>query len=329
MRRRDLLALVAGATILRPPAAPGQQKAMPVVGFLTAGSVDPNPMARLTGPIHQGLSEMGYIDGENYTVEYRAADGHYERLPELAADLVSRKVAVIVTTGGSPPALAAKSATSTIPIVFANVADPVGTGLVSNLARPGGNLTGFANVSIQLTPKRIELISELVPQAGVIALLVNPNNPTIDAEISLARSAADKRQVQLLVLKASSEAEIDASFVFLVQQHAAALVVNPDNLFVEQIKRLLTLTSDNAVPAIYAQRSQAVSGGLISYGIDPQVINRQAGIYTGRILKGEKPAELPVQQPTKFELVVNLKTAKALGITVPQSLLARADEVIE
>jgi putative tryptophan/tyrosine transport system substrate-binding protein len=234
MRRRDLLILVAGATILRPPAAPGQQKAMPVVGFLTAGSVDPNPMARLTGPIHQGLSEMGYIDGENYTVEYRAADGHYERLPVLAADLVSRKVAVIVTTGGSPPALAAKSATSTIPIVFANVADPVGTGLVSNLARPGGNLTGFANVSIQLTPKRIELISELVPQAGVIALLVNPNNPTIDAEISLARSAADKRQVQLLVLRASSEAEIDASFVFLVQQHAAALVVNPDNLFVEQ-----------------------------------------------------------------------------------------------
>jgi putative ABC transport system substrate-binding protein len=329
MRRRDLLVFVAGATTLRQLVAGAQQTTMPVVGFLAAGSFDADPSLRLRGPIHQGLSETGYIDGENYTAEYRGADYHYERLPELAADLVSRKVAVIVTTGGSPPALATKSATSTIPIVFANVADPVGVGLVANLARPGGNVTGFANVSIQLTPKRIELLSELVPQARVIALLVNPTNPTKDAEIALAREAADTKGLQLVVLEASSEGEIDASFVLLAQQHAAALVVNPDDLFNRQIKRLLTLTSDNAVPAIFPARSQAVSGGLISYGIDAQAINRQAGVYAGRILKGEKPADLPIQQPTKFELVINLKTATALGLIVPPTLLARANEVIE
>jgi putative ABC transport system substrate-binding protein len=329
MRRRDLLILVAGATILRPPAAPGQQKAMPVVGFLVAGSVDPNPMTLLTGPVHQGLSEMGHIDGENYTVEYRAAEGHYERLPELAADLVSRKVAVIVTQGGLPPALAAKSATSTIPIVFANLADPVGTGLVASLARPGGNVTGFANVSLQLHPKRLELLSELVPEAMVIALLVNPNNQNTEHVVSDVKEAAHAKRVQLPVLKASTEAEIDDAFGSLNELHAGALVVEDEAFFYSRRGQLVALASRHNVPASYGAPEFAVSGGLMSYGIDWQFLNRQAGIYAGRILKGEKPAELSVQQPSKFELVINLKTARALGLTVPQSLLARADEVIE
>ena len=329
MRRRDLLILVAGATILRPPAAPGQQKAMPVVGFLVAGSVDPNPMTLLTGPVHQGLSEMGYIDGENYTVEYRAAEGHYERLPELAADLVSRKVAVIVTQGGLPPALAAKSATSTIPIVFANLADPVGTGLVASLARPGGNLTGFSLLVGELMSKRLELASELVPRARVIALLVNPNYAGTEAIISDVREAARVKGVQLQILKASTQSEIDSAFASLVQLQAGALVVSSEPFFTSRREQLAALASRYAIPAIYGWRELAAAGGLISYGPSLAANSRQAGIYAGRILKGARPADLPVQQPTTFELVVNLNTAKALGLIVPPSILARADEVIE
>jgi putative ABC transport system substrate-binding protein len=231
--------------------------------------------------------------------------------------------------GGTPPALAAKSATSTIPIVFTNVGDPVGIGLVASLARPGGNLTGFSNISAELTAKLFELLSELVPQAGVIALLVNPNNGNTERIIGYSHEAARAKGVQLAVLKASSEGEIDTAFVSFGQLQAGGLVVGSDPFFHSRRSQLLALASRHAVPAIYAVRGYAASGGLISYGIDEAAFNRQAGTYVGRILKGAKPADLPVQQPTTFELVVNLKTAKALGLTVPPSILARADEVIE
>jgi putative ABC transport system substrate-binding protein len=236
---------------------------------------------------------------------------------------------VIVTIGGTPPALAAKSATSAIPIVFTGVSDPVGIGLVASLARPGGNLTGFSNIAAGLTPKLLELLSEMVPQAGVIALLVNPNNPMAEPMIRDVQEAGRAKGVKLAVLKAGTEGEIDAAFASLVQQQAGALVVDPDSLFNAQREQLVALASRHAVPAIYEGRSFAAVAGLISYGTSLTGIYRQAGVYAGRILKGEKPADLPVQQPTRFELVVNLNTAKALGLTVPPSILARADEVVE
>jgi putative ABC transport system substrate-binding protein len=246
----------------------------------------------------------------------------------LAAELVGLKVDVIVA-GSIPSALAAKNATAVIPVVFTNVADPVGAGLVASLARPGGNLTGFGIITVELMRKRLELLSELVPQAGVMALLVNPNNPSTERVISDMREAARATGVQLPILKAGSESEIDAAFAVLVQQQADALVVAPDSLFVSRTDQIATLASRHGVPAIYSARSFAVAGGLLSYGPSITANNRQVGIYIGRILKGERPADLPIQQPTTFELVINLKTAKALGLTVPQSILARADEVIE
>jgi len=263
------------------------------------------------------------------TWEYRWAENHYDRLPALAADLVSRKVDLIMTSGGTPTALAAKSATSTIPIVFAFVSDPVGSGLVASLARPGGNLTGFSNIAVELAPKRLELLSELVPQARVIALLANPDNPTIEPLIRDTQAAARTKGVQLQILKASSEREIDAAFATLVPQRVGGLVVDSDSLFNSHRKQVVALASRDAVPAIYARREFPDSGGLASYGSNDTTTIRQVGIYAGRILKGAKPADLPVQQPTTFELVVNLKTAQALGLTVPPSILARADEVIE
>jgi putative tryptophan/tyrosine transport system substrate-binding protein len=299
---------------------------MPVVGFL--GSI--GPIAPQVAAFHQGLSDTGYVEGQNLTIEYRWAEGSYDRLPALAADLVGRKVDLIVATGGDVSALAAKSATSTIPIVFTSIArDPVELGLVASLARPGGNVTGFSGLIIELSPKRVELLSELVPQARVIALLVNPSNPSTERAVRDVQEAARAKGLQLQVLKAGSESEIDAAFASLVQLHAAALVVAGDAFFASRRDQLAALASRHAVPAIYPLRQFAVAGGLISYGPSLIVIWRQTGIYAGRILKGAKPADLPVQQPTKFELVINLKTAKALGLTVPQSLLARADEVIE
>ena len=328
MNRRALLTLFAGAAVASPPAARAQQKAMPVIGFLSNASLGPS-VAPLVAGIFQGLSETGYVEGQNMAIEYRWAENQYDRLPALAADLVRRNVDLIVASGGTPSALAAKSATSTIPIVFFNVGDPVGMGLVANLARPGGNLTGLSNLSIDLTAKRLELLSELVPQARVIALLVNPNSPTTEPLIRDVQEAARVKGVQLPILKAGTEGEIDAAFTSLVQLHAGALVVQGDAVLYSQREQFVALASRHAVPAIYDRREFAASGGLISYGPSIPAIYRQAGIYAGKILKGAKPADLPVQQPTTFELVINLKTAAALGLTVPQSLLARADEVIE
>jgi putative ABC transport system substrate-binding protein len=282
-----------------------------------------------TGAFHDGLGEAGYLVGQNVAIEYRWAEGHYDRLPALAADLVRRKVDVIVTNAGTPGALASKTATAKIPIVFTFVNDPVEVGLVASLARPGGNITGFSNIAAKLAPKRLELLAELVPRADVIALLVNPNNPVTETEITDAEEAARAKRVQLVMVKAGTEAEIDAAFAALVQRQAGALVVSADGLFGNRRDQVVALASRHSLPAIYAGRQFADSGGLISFGIDVPAVRRQAGIYAGRILKGAKPADLPVQQPTKFELVINLKTAKALGLTVPQSILARADEVIE
>jgi putative ABC transport system substrate-binding protein len=268
------------------------------------------------------------VEGRDVAIEYRWAWGHYDRLPALAADLVGQEVNLIVAAA-IPAARAAKNATSTIPIVFTTVSDPVGDGLVASLARPGGNLTGFSLLTADLTAKRLEWLSELVPQAKLVALLVNPNNPNVEPTTRNAQEAARAKGVQLLILKAGDEAELEAAFASLVQLQVAALVVAGDPFLNIRMERLVVLTSRPAVPAIYSQRELAASGGLISYGPSLTAQYRQAGIYAGRVLAGAKPADLPVQQPTTFELVVNLKTAKALGLTVPPSILARADEVIE
>jgi putative ABC transport system substrate-binding protein len=282
-----------------PLAGRAQQKAMPVVGYLGSGS--PGPVASLVAAVRQGLSETGCVEGQNVSIEYRWAEGHYDRLAALVADLVSRKVDVIVAHGGTPSALAAKNATSTIPIVFTTVGDPVGIGLVASLARPGGNLTGFSNISTDLTPKLFELLSELVPQARVIALLLNPNNPAAERTTREMQGAARAKEVQLHVLKASTESEIDAAFATLVQLHAGALVIGSDSFFYKQRDQLVALASRHAVPAIYGSREFVAAGGPISYGPNLPGIFRQVGIYAGRILNGVKPADLPVQQPTTFE----------------------------
>jgi putative ABC transport system substrate-binding protein len=326
MQRRDFITFLAGGITMRPLAAHAQQKAMPVIGFLS--SLSPGPSAPFTAAFLEGLSETGYVDGKNVAIEYRWAEENYDRLPALAADLVGHKVDVIVTVGGGVVALAAKNATSTIPIVFSG-GDPVALGLVASFARPGGNLTGFSILTGELSPKRLALLSELVPQAKVIALLVNPNSPIAKRIIGDVQEAARAKGVQLSVLNASTEGEIAAAFAALVQLQAGALVVGNDPFFNNRREHLVALASRHAVPAIYEWREFAVAGGLISYGTSLTSIYRQHGGYTGKILKGAKPADLPVQQPTTFELVVNLKTAAALGLTVPQSLLARADEVIE
>jgi ABC-type uncharacterized transport system substrate-binding protein len=326
MKRRQFITLLGGAAATCPLAARAQQKAMPVIGCLITGSPDPN--SPLLAAFRQGLSEAGYVEGQNVAIEYRWAEGHYDRLPALAADLVGRKVDLIMAN--SPPsALAAKGATSTIPIVFRSGADPVADGLVASLARPGGNLTGVSFVADELTAKRLQLLSELVPRAGVIALLVNPNNATAERVIRDVHEAARTKGLQLHVLKAGTESEIDAAFASLVQLHASALVVGADPFLSSQRERLVVLASRHAVPAIYAWREFADAGGLISYGPSLTSAFRLVGAYAGKVLKGAKPADLPVQQPTKFELVINIKTAKSLGLTVPPPLLAQADDVIE
>jgi putative tryptophan/tyrosine transport system substrate-binding protein len=329
MRRRELLLMATVMTAV-PCGLRAQQKAMPVVGYLSAYSPPANLGDRVRGPIHQGMGELGFVEGQNMVWEYRWAEGHYDRLPALAADLVSRKVDLIVAAGGTPTAQAAKNATSTTPIVFTGVGDPVAAGLAASLARPGGNLTGFSDLTGELTSKRVELLCELVPQATAIAVLVNPDNPGHGAlYIRFTQEAARAKGVQLSFLKARTEDQIDTAFASLGQLQARGLLVTPDPFLNSRFKQLVALASRHSVPAIYAFRGGAAAGGLISYGIDNAALDRQAGVYAGRILKGERPADLPVQQPTKFELVVNLKTAAALGLTVPPSILARADEVIE
>ena len=327
MRRRELMYMLGGAALGWPCALRAQQKAMPVIGLLGITSLGPD--APYVAGFRQGLGDTGYVEGQNVTIEYRGAEDRYDRLPGLAADLVGRKVDVIATIGGNVSARAAKNATSMIPIVFATGADPVVAGLVAGLARPGGNLTGVTFLTADLTSKRLELLSELVPRAKVIAVLVNPNNPSTERVMRDAQEAARAKAVRLQIVKATTESEIDAAFATLVQRQAGALLIGGDSFLNSRREQLVALASRHAVPAIYQRREFAAAGGLISYGANLTSAYRQVGIYAGKILNGAKPADLPVQQPTTFELVINLKTAQALGLTVPQALLARADEVIE
>jgi len=328
MRRRDFVGGIAGTAAGWPVAVRAQQKAMPVIGFLSATS--PSKYVAALAAFREGLGKMGYVEGQNLAIEYRWAEGNPNRLPALAADLVGREVDVITAGVSRGPVLAAKAATSTIPIVFINVSDPVEWGLVASLARPGGNITGMSNMLGQLTSKRLELLCELVPRAKVIALLQIANNEYSPLWVKDVKEAARVNGVQLPILKARTEGEIDAAFASLIHLPADGLVIGANPDFLDRGEQIVALTLRHAVPTIFSQRGfAAVAGGLISYGAVGLDIYRQGGVYVGKILKGAKPAELPVQQPTKFQLVINLKTAKAIGLTVPPLLLARADEVIE
>jgi putative tryptophan/tyrosine transport system substrate-binding protein len=325
MRRRELLLLVGGA-VTASHALRAEQKAMPVIGFLSSEGF--GALASRLASLRQGLSETGYIEGQNVVIEYRWAEGRFDRLPALSADLVGRKVDVIVTSGGDTSARAAKNATSSIPVVFLAAGDPVEEGLVASLARPGGNLTGVAFMGIELWGKRVELISELVPETRALAALMNPNFPGAEPNIRAVQEAARAKGLQLRILGAATESEIDAAFSSLVELQARALLVGAPT-FLSRREQIVALAARYAVPTIYDWREYVAAGGLISYGTNLADTYRNVGTYVGKILNGTKPADLPVQQPTRFELVVNLNTAKALGLTVPPSILARADEVIE
>jgi putative tryptophan/tyrosine transport system substrate-binding protein len=327
MNRREILALLGGAATW-PHVAYAQQPAMPVIGFL--GSESPDLFADRVRAFRQGLRETGYVEGQSVTIEYRWAEGHYDRLPALAADLARHKAAVIATAGASFAALAAKAATTTIPIVFQVGSDPVSVGLVASLNRPGGNITGVTTLARELDLKRLELLHELVPTAATIALLVNPTNPSPSSDYEqILQAAARTFGLQLHVLHASTERDFDTVFATLVQMRGAGLVIASDPFFTSRREQLAALTVRYAVPTIYQYREFTAVGGLMSYGGSNTDQYRLVGLYTGRILKGEKPADLPVQQVTKVDLIINLKTAKTLGLTVPLALLTRADEVIE
>jgi putative ABC transport system substrate-binding protein len=329
MRRREFITFIGGAAAAWPLAAHAQQRsAMPVVGLLHPGR--PDSYTQPLAAFQKGLNELGFVDGQNLAIEYRWAGTEYERFPSLAADLVRRQVNVVVVLASTPGTLAAKAATSTIPIVFGVGGDPVALGLVASLNRPGGNMTGVTLLNVAALPKRLGLLHELVPAAAAIALLVNPSNPLqTDAETRELQTAARALGLELHILNASSDGEFDAAFATLLQLGAKALVVQSDPLFTTRRDRLVALAARHAIPAIYGRREIAEAGGLMSYANDFADSYRQAGIYCGRILKGEKPADLPVIQPTKFEFVINLKTARTLGLTVPPGVLAIADEVIE
>ncbi|MEA3040647.1 MAG: hypothetical protein QOC65_136 [Sphingomonadales bacterium] len=326
MKRRHFIGLMGSAALGWPLGASAQQP-VPVIGFLHSGTADQNAN-RLAG-FRKGLSEAGFVEGQNVAVEYRWAEGQAARLPELAADLVHRQVAVIATLSSQPATLAAKAATATIPIVFTWPGSPVDTGLVASLNRPGGNATGISTLNAELAAKRLALLRELVPQAPVISALLNPRNPEADAVAKDLRATARTLGVELRVLHAGSDGEIDAAFATLASEPRGALVVNADPFLFIRRARITALAARYAVPAIYYDREFAVSGGLMSYGTDLPTAWGQAGTYVARILKGEKPANLPVAQPTKLELVINLKVAKALGLDLPPNLLFTADDVIE
>ena len=326
MRRRDFIKVIAGSTAGWPLIAYAQQPVTPVIGFLHSGlpvAISPNVVM-----FRNGLAEMGYVEGRNATIEYRWAEGQYDRLPKLASELVRKQVSVIVA-GSTPAAVSVAPATSTIPIVFTGVSgDPVKLGLVKSFNRPGGNITGIYTLTSALEPKKLEVLHELLPTTTAVGFLSNPGNPNAEVQIREMRIAARSLGLQLALSNASSESELDASFAAL-KARAAALIVGADPFFTSQRDRLVALAARHLLPAIYEYREFPAIGGLVSYGTSLTGAYRQAGVYAGQILKGTKAGDLPVVQPTKFELVINLKTAKALGLTVPPTLLARADEVIE
>jgi ABC-type uncharacterized transport system substrate-binding protein len=329
MKRREFIASVAGAGLLlatKVRRARAQQPAMPVIGFLSVRS--PGESASVEAAFRKGLSEVGYVEGQNVHIAFRWAEGRYDRLSSLAADLVSRQVTVIAALS-SPAAFAAKAATSTIPVIFNVGVDPVRAGLVPSLNRPGGNVTGVTFFAAALEPKRLGLLRELIPQAGLVAVLRNPNYPEAEVQLKDVQEATRTIGQQTLILTASTDTEIDTAFATVAQERVGALMVCADPFFDVRRERIVALATRHHVPAIYHWRDYVMAGGLMSYGASLTHSYREAGVYAGRILKGTKPADLPVMQPTKFELVINLKTAKALGLEVPPTLLARADEAIE
>jgi len=327
MKRRTFITLLGGAAAAWPLAARAQQPTMPVIGFL--GGESPGRFASHVRAFLEGLGHAGYVQGKNVAIEYRWAEGRYELLPAMAADLASRKVAVIAAPGNTPAALAAKAATTTIPIVFGIGGDPVQTGLVANLNRPGGNVTGFTSMNAELAAKQVGLLHELLPAAARFAVLVNPGNLIHETVIRDAEKGAAALGLQIEVLSASTNRDITTAFTTLLEKRAGALLVSPDALFVSRHTQFVTLAARHAVPTINFDRAFAEAGGLMSYGGSLTDVFRQTGMYVGRILKGEKPGELPVARATKFEFVINLQTAQVLGLDVPPTLLARADEVIE
>jgi putative ABC transport system substrate-binding protein len=327
VRRRDLITLVGGSAFALPVVA-GAQQPMPVIGFI--GIRSPAEAAHLSAAFRQGLDEAGYVEGRDVRIEYRWAENQYDRLPQLAADLVGRRVTVIATTGGGVSALAAKAASATTPIVFvAGDVDPVKSGLVNSLNRPGGNVTGITPFTSVLGPKRLQMLHDLVPKAAVIGMLVNPNFDDAETQVTEAQEAALTLGLQLNILNASGESDFDTAFSTFSKRQTGALLVGNDGLFLSRREQLAALAARYAIPAIYSYREYVTAGGLMSYAPSLADSYRRAGIYAGKILNGTKPADLPVEQPTRFELVVNLKAAKALGLELPPTLLDLADEVIE